>query len=235
MLLNGHEWKTVLIDYLPKIKRFRLKMHHVTTLNDWTDQQVNELLDTFRTDFWIKKHRWFVRCDTLTSKRHAHAIIYTLPYASNSLTYNASWSKSTCFNDKDIDSYNRVNHFIYNECKNQNYSPNEQFFNIQRLEIVYPFNDNFWLVVPTLKQLITLVIKLDHASNILQLQILLDQAPRLSSLSFTNLKNFKKPLFLLKSISIRRLNFLKDSDTNIHYFDSKGVHQIGKVVIRSTM
>lgn len=228
MFLNGHEWKTILIDYLPKIKIFGLKMHHVTTLNDWADKQVNELLDTFRTDFWINEHRWFVRCDTLTSKRHAHAIVYTLPYASNSLIYNVCWSKSTCFNGKDTDLYNRVNRFIYKERKNQNYLPNEQFFNIQHLEIVYPFNDNFWLVVPTLKQLITLVIELDNASNILQLQVLLDQASRLSSLSFTNLKNFKKTLFLLKSISIRRLNFLKNSDTNIHYFDSKGCIKLAK-------
>ncbi len=33
--------------------------------NNTCEQKLNEILNPFRTPFWINEHRWFVRCQVL--------------------------------------------------------------------------------------------------------------------------------------------------------------------------
>jgi hypothetical protein len=73
--LNGHEWKQIIIKHVPKLKVLRFKMNLDQYDRHTSDQQANELLDTFRTPFWLHEHQWYVRCDWY------HGRLYTLPYA----------------------------------------------------------------------------------------------------------------------------------------------------------
>ncbi|UJR12856.1 hypothetical protein I4U23_017030 [Adineta vaga] len=60
--LDGHVWEKIITDYLLKLKIFRLKMTFDNRAGIDPEQLVDEMLDTFRTNFWIKEHKWFVRC-----------------------------------------------------------------------------------------------------------------------------------------------------------------------------
>ena len=83
--LNGHEWKTILIDCLPNIEVFRLIMTFYFARDVDREGQVDELLASFRTSFWLSERRCCVQCDW-----HAHqpwnvGQLYTLPNASDGL------------------------------------------------------------------------------------------------------------------------------------------------------
>ena len=94
--MNGHEWEKLIANYLPKLKIFRLKMTFNFSNNDNIFEQTDELVDSFRTSFWIEQHQWYVRCDCYYSSYSAIGTLYTLPYTFNECSYlNSLYSKST--------------------------------------------------------------------------------------------------------------------------------------------
>jgi hypothetical protein len=85
--------------------------------------------------------------------------------------------------------------------------------------MTFPFNVNFWSIIPTLYHLISLDATLHDNSAYSQLQALLDRAPHLYSLKLCILPDLKrKELFQIKSKSIRRLEFIEESTLYGHYF-----------------
>ncbi|CAF1368176.1 unnamed protein product [Adineta steineri] len=61
---NGYQWENLISNYLPKLKVFNLLMQFGSEDDDDIngEEQVDKILDSFQTHFWIDKHRWFVRC-----------------------------------------------------------------------------------------------------------------------------------------------------------------------------
>ncbi|CAF1067208.1 unnamed protein product [Rotaria sordida] len=43
------------------------------------EQQVDNLLDSFRSQFWLDKHQWFVQCHWKSNNDHIKVLLYTLP------------------------------------------------------------------------------------------------------------------------------------------------------------
>ncbi len=86
--LNGTEWEKILLDYLPKVKKFRFRMNFPLSDDQKKDKQVDELLiKTFRTDFWIEQHQWLVQCDWDAFGWSKRVFLYTLPYDFNDFSY----------------------------------------------------------------------------------------------------------------------------------------------------
>ncbi|CAF3151436.1 unnamed protein product [Rotaria sp. Silwood2] len=56
--MNGHKWKYLIGDYLPKLKKFQFLMLFLVN----NEEEMNEILDSYRTPFWLIDHQWFVRC-----------------------------------------------------------------------------------------------------------------------------------------------------------------------------
>ncbi len=62
--------------------------------------QLNEIIETYRTKFWIDEHQWFVRCHWYSSNEHQkfhHIHLFSLPYAFRRFPDDANYilAKST--------------------------------------------------------------------------------------------------------------------------------------------
>ncbi|CAF4129935.1 unnamed protein product, partial [Adineta steineri] len=224
--LDGHAWEQILIKYLKNIKRFRLKMTIGLGSHKDIAEQIDELLDSFRTAFWIEQHRWFVRCDWDPNDIYPKAILYTLPYAFDSFSYvGGNQSKSTCPNDLDYSFYDHVH--TLEHVDNTNYDLNNLTFlpirciNVRHLKIKFPLHDHFWSLLPRLDRLTSLDVGLNDDSDYTQLQQLLDQASHLDTLRFCHMRKFSMKSFNINSKSIQGLEFFQNSEFRFRYFNSE--------------
>ncbi|CAF1365465.1 unnamed protein product [Rotaria sordida] len=55
--LNGDQWEKIILDNIPKLKVFRFQMFVSLNWIDNTEQQIDQLLNTFRTPFWLNEHQ----------------------------------------------------------------------------------------------------------------------------------------------------------------------------------
>jgi hypothetical protein len=220
--LNGYEWEKIIVNQLPKIKVFRLKMEFRFLDQSNKEEQIDDLLDSFRTHFWIEEHRWFVRYDFNSSKPINCDILYTLPYTFEEFIYaDKNLSKSTCPNDNEYDSYDQVRILRYSNqekyLSKQSNINSFHFPNIRHLKIKLPCDEHFLKCIPSMYHLTSLNITLLKASACFLLQVLLDRAPNLYSLTVKRRFPIRMTLFQVKNTSIRRL-FLVSSGAIV--FDS---------------
>lgn len=221
-LIDGNEWQNILSQCLPKIEAFRLKMEFNLPQTSSIENSINRLLDTFQTNFWIRKHRWFVRCDWNPSNTLDQVLLYTLPYAYEDFNFlNEFHSKSTSSKQVDYKCYSRVRTLQYSSNPSHyfaNYSI--QFRNISQLILFLPFNQKFLYNIPSLYHLIFLDVSLLPGDTVYaQLQLLLDLAPHLHTLRFSHLSDLDGRLFKIENSSIRRLEFFtKESSLYAWYF-----------------
>ena len=214
--LNGHGWETILTDNLPNIVSFRLKMEFTFPYQCDIQQQINQLLDTFQTPFWLEKHRWFVRCYCTIRNGLQIGVLYTLPYIFEEFHFNNEYySKSTCPNEEDYWSYDNVQNLHMKAYNNEN-TPQlcTRLPNIRCLKNDLTYGDQLWSCIPSLDQLISLYITLPSKDfHYCQLQSLCERAPCLYSLKLHGLHDFDNTCmisFLSKTSSIRRLDLLGD-------------------------
>lgn len=228
--LNGYDWENILNKYLPNLKIFQLKMNFELSKEINRENQIDILLDSFQTPFWVEKHRWFVQCDWSLSKLHQYAVLYTLPHIFNDFLYdNLCQSKSTSPSKQNSYLYNCVNSLQYVEYEyHSSYSSSIQFLNIHHLYLTLPFHNRLWSLIPRLNQLTSLDVRLNNKLAYYYLQTLLDHTSRLYSLTFRCLQNISLVLFHLKNSSIRRLDFISMSTLPIGHFNSFECDLLGK-------
>ena len=211
--MHGHKWKQLIIDYLPKLKIFQFQMLFFVN----NEEEMQEIFDSYRTSFWIIERQWFVRCHWKLENTQVWILLYTLPYAFSSYSYlteNSNGSnKSTCPNENDYSSYNRVITLRQSYLTlNDPFVSHIRFHNIRHLEMTIPFSDRFLSVLPRLDQLTSLDVSSDSEGDadlaLSQLQSLIDLAPRLYFLSIShwNSSIIQNLPLNLTSNSIRRLD-----------------------------
>ncbi|CAF1150434.1 unnamed protein product [Adineta steineri] len=164
-------------------------MRNEVRANEPIENQINELLDSFRTRFWLVEHKWFVRCYGQSQNGINYIFLYTLPYAFKHFYAHSPYIslRSTAPNDNDYWSYDRVNYLSYEPHLFADPAMSQiRFSNIHKLSISLPFDDRFLTIISKLDHLLSMYVKVedDNDSVIPQLQLLLDQAPRLHSLVF---------------------------------------------------
>lgn len=223
--IDGYEWETILRNYFPKLKIFRLKMMIELSFLEDLDEQINQLLDSYRSDYWIEEHRWFVQCDWWSTKGINHALLYTLPYAFDTFHYyDDLQSKSTHFNPINSFTYHRVQTLHHTNRKRDfsiNSFPSRMIFpNIRQLKVTLPCDEQFWSVIPTLDRLISLQAIFNQDFGYSQLQMLLDRAPRLYSINVSHLNKTLMNSFDLHSTSIRRVEFCQNIGYDSRYFNT---------------
>ncbi|CAF2680320.1 unnamed protein product [Rotaria sp. Silwood2] len=209
--VDGHQWEQIIRDHLIKLKRFRLKLTRKLKNDRNWEQHLDELIDSFRSRFWLEERRWFVQCDW--DPDVAAIYLYTLPYAFEHFTVNFPLIfKSTCPHVKCHCSYNRVRRLKYLPSISENINQcHISFCNVQDLTIYLPLTNHLWMIVPKFHQLTSLCVSWYNYDKDFpdQLQLLLDRAPNLYSLSIETWRSQTTQLAPVKitHASIRRLDF----------------------------
>jgi hypothetical protein len=207
-ILNGYQWENLIHHYLPNLQSFRFRMEFRLIEPNNRDDQTNNFINSFENSFWIEEHQWFIRCHWNSIMTSSSIYLYSLPYTFKDFSLDCfTQLKSTCPDDKDYLYYNHVNDLRYKTLPNQTFvlSP-IRFGNINHLSIELPLHENFWSMIPTLDQITSLDVTIDHHDNAQsELQSLIDRIPHLSSLRFIFFRLFTL-VSELRSISIRRLD-----------------------------
>jgi hypothetical protein len=203
--LDGYRWEKIIRRYLPKLKIFQFSMSIPSRNNIDCEQKVDEILNSFRTDFWLNEHRWFVRCHWNPDEDDFSGYyLYTLPYTSNILSHRmGKCFKSTCPNEDDYSSYDCVQ--ILNYSFASRFDSRLFFPKLHELSLTFPSEENFWSIIPTLDQLTTLHLNIENDDD--QWQTLLDKTPRLYSLELTSNSITNMLASQISNKSIRRLDF----------------------------
>lgn len=237
--VSGHQWEELVENYLPKLKIFQFKMRFSSLNANSKEIQTSEILDSFRTKFWVDEHQWLVRCHWYSSDEQYQldfVDLFTLPYAFKEfLSYTGcTLAKSTCPNDNEYWSYDRVNTLCYGSSHFTNSIISRvRFSNIQSLTLSLPFNAQFFCVISKLNQLKSLSVSINNhkkVDNIMcQLQMVLNSAPYLNSLSVGAWSSSGLQVSMLKNAtkSIRKLNLQGYAyGKNWFYFDDEQCHQL---------
>ena len=203
--------------------------------------QFNELVDSFRTKFWIDEHQWFVRChlngqDKLDERYSID--VFTLPYAFKDFLgiKNCILAKSTSPHDNEYLTCDHVTElFSGSSYFNDSILSRVRFRNIQHLSVLLPFDEQIVPTVFKLDHLATLHVFANKNENLdviqSQLQMLLDRTPCLHSLRLGpwSRSNSQVPLKEITSISVRRLE-LQDVDysNESRYYDENECIQLSR-------
>ena len=216
MGVDGRQWEQIIRDHGIHLKRFRLKLTRKLKNNRNWQQHVNELMDSFRSRFWLEERRWFVQCDW--DPDAVAVYLYTLPYAFDRLVAHFPLEyKSTRSHDQCCCSYTRVRRLKYTSSPAESLdSGHVRFSNLQHLTVYLPLDDQFWTVISDFNRLTSLCVAWYNYNEQFpgQLQSLLDRAPHLYSLSIETWRSSTirmAPADIIHS-AVRRLDFY-----NYHY------------------
>ncbi|CAF1352298.1 unnamed protein product [Rotaria sp. Silwood1] len=203
-LLNGHQWEQIIRNYLPKLKVLRLSMRNILSLNENIEEQVDELINSFRSSFWIDEHKWFVRCFSSQTFINLYSLSERCYYGHEKPS--DLW-RSTYPHDNQQNFYNDLNIIYDHTFFDQSFPTNIYLYKIKFLFIKFPINNQFWSIVSNLKELSTLIISSYRDTFQTEFQRLLNRAPHLNYLCICQEKSLplQKSLFNYTNTSIPRL------------------------------
>jgi hypothetical protein len=209
--IRGDEWEQLISNYLPKLKIFHLKMVSIIEMNPMTEEDVEKILDGYRTPFWLDEHNWFVRCDWNPTRSNFH--IYTLPYAFDRFYISCPIiGKSTCLQQTNEPSYDSVRSLRYDiESTAWSQLSDIQLCKIEKLEVTFPVNDYFWSMIPTFDHLISCKIISRNNSEECQrqIQLFISRTTRLLFLKFCKYRrdySTENSLLEIRKSSLKRID-----------------------------
>ena len=210
--IDGQQWEILIEKNLFRLKIIQLKMSISLPHEKHPEETIEEILNSFRRPFWIIKHRWFIQCHWTITDGSSIVSIYTLPYAFRHFSYSGNGqSKSTYSNENFHWSFDRIQNLYYGYIPSANISvPNIRLHNIRHLDLTIPFDDSFWTIVSTLDRLTSLNIVLNSQMDTKEiqwkLQILINRAICLHSLTYFSWSNENVFPFELRNFTIRQLD-----------------------------
>jgi hypothetical protein len=219
MIVDGHQLEQLIVNHLPKLIVLRFFMYRSIDVNHSYETEVDQILNSFRSSFWLIDRRWFVRCHLCILCAFPIIVIHSLPYTLDSFVVHSgpreNCTKSTCPSNDDYWSYDRVTTLNYQSGElNETIRYPFRFSNIRHLDITFPMCSQFSSTVPRFDHLISLVASntrlIDSDNALDQLICLIDRAPRLYSLTINSWSSsiIHEILCKINSTSIRRLDLL---------------------------
>jgi hypothetical protein len=211
--MNGYDWEKLLVNHLPKIKIFHLKMTFDISSNENIHKRIDELVDSFRTHFWLEEHQWYVQCDCYSRDYSQVGVLYTLPYAFNNCSYLYTYhSRSTKPDEENFSSYKYVQFVEQNNINIDSFNDlidfNSRFPNIRHLRITLPLINDLNSCNLLFNQLTSFNVILSNVLGYSHLQTLLNQLHHLYSLKLCSFGGSVVGLFQLTSSSVRRLDLI---------------------------
>ncbi|CAF0981352.1 unnamed protein product [Adineta ricciae] len=190
-------------------------------------ENVDDFINSFRSYFWLEKHHWYIRSHYYQTSHSLDIYLYTLPYVFNDLTRYVSASNDRSTLPQALNSshhYDRV-HTIKNA-----FILRIQVHNIRNLTIDLPFNDRLFEFLPTFHRLNSLTVSSRYNNADRCLQLLLDRAPCLYSLSIKSWPDSQTPIVGNTSPSLRRLDLRMAEYTTLqHVFTVEECKAIAEV------
>ncbi|CAF3919637.1 unnamed protein product [Rotaria sordida] len=125
MYTDGHRWENFIQEYLPQLKIFKF------FFTRW-DRHINieVVIASFMTNFWLIEKKWFVTCDHKVNEGILY--IYTVPYMKNKLKYLTSCQR---ISTAKINDTSNIRQLILHEIKTKDIILKDHFTNLQSLEI----------------------------------------------------------------------------------------------------
>ena len=190
--MDGHMWRNIINKNLPKLKIFNLKMEFELIDYDDIEQDIDRIIDSYRTKFWICQHQWLVRCFCYTENESSLVHLHTFPYVFEKFSIGINDSflyKSTFFKDNSSLKYNYVQNLNYCVTTFEDVNlPKIEFPNVRQITLTLPYDDHFRFLIPRFNKLISLKLRMTNwafnDNDLIQLQILIDQSPHLYYLKF---------------------------------------------------
>ncbi|CAF0847749.1 unnamed protein product [Adineta steineri] len=230
--IDGYQWEDIIRNYFNNVKIFQLLMFHRIHQDKIITEEIDYLIESFQTRFWLEQRQCFVRCDY--HSEFGTTYLYTLPYGFckfNRLISNMS--KSTCSTDKISTAFNYVNNLLldYDLIEFASKFP-IQFLNIHSLDLAFPFNDVMWTVLPKFDRLTSLeIVSIAYSDEnyrpINHLQTVLDRSIHLYSLTIDYLILSELSTVQINNKSIRRLDLISNDG---HYYGSECISLIQSIL-----
>ena len=207
--LNGNDWERIIGRHLPKLEKFQLKVQYECWTCGTKEKQVDALIQSYTSPFWIHERRWFVRCEWNVHPSSPYFCIYTLPctFSRYSIQHHRLVSRSTAPTEPDY-------WFPHRTHETQFRSPSHCsafFCNVPHLSVVLPSpidrNQGPLSVLYRLQSL-SVFISGDSTEVRSQLQQFLDRAPHLYALKIScgKLTSATMVPLQLNSYSVRSLD-----------------------------
>ncbi|CAF1466635.1 unnamed protein product [Adineta steineri] len=194
--INGNQWEEMIRKSLSKLKTINIQMKYEPPNNENKEVQLNEIVESFRTEFWINEYQRFIRCDWyIIDKQHepsySYVNIFTLPYIFHYFdgSHECVLTKSTYPYDNEHLTCNQIDRLHYRSSYfTDSILSRVRINNIRSLTLSFPINEQFLSVISNLDQLNSLDVYIDEKTNLdniqSQLQYILDRTHFLYSLSF---------------------------------------------------
>jgi hypothetical protein len=142
LYVNAHEWEHIINTYLPRLETLQFAMSYSCPLTNY-QQATNQLLDSFKSQFWIEERGWYIRCHPSSRDGWDNMICYTIPYAFSDFSFtNKTWCKSTCLDTDDNWSYEQVKSLSYTQLYDTVHSQ-AHFPNVHHLSFLYSVDNEF--------------------------------------------------------------------------------------------
>ncbi|CAF3182681.1 unnamed protein product [Rotaria socialis] len=217
-ILNGYQWENIIHNNLSNLRIFRFKMEFRIVNENNREEKINELINSFRSPFWLEKHKWFIRCHWNPTNTSSFIYFYTLPYSYSYFNFDHSMIvKSTSPNENMFIHYNCVHNLTYESLSNEDIvSSPIQFANLQSLSLKLPIDGYLYSMIQKFDQLKSLSVQLnDDDTNIsYQFQFFLDNIPNLHSLRYSSC-----------SAHFPDMSFFEFQHSSIHHLDLRGYNQ----------
>ena len=159
--ITGAQWQQLIERHLPRLKRFQLQMHYHIDVSNHVEEEIDRILHSYRTSFWLLDHQWFVRCCWKPSDECNFLFLHTAPYPGDFFPLHSRvfgpHVKSTCPSMDCYSSYDRVRRLQYDDSPSLGYYLADlRFSRLTHLELELPFSDQLFSSVPRLDRLISL-------------------------------------------------------------------------------
>ncbi|UJR14460.1 hypothetical protein I4U23_001457 [Adineta vaga] len=226
--IDGYQWEDILMNYLKQLKIFHLLMFYQINSEKNIIDEITYLIESFQTTFWLNEYQKFIRCDY--HSEHGRTCLYTLPYGFRKFKSDTcNMSISTYPKEKMSKAFHSVRSVVLSSVTNEFASKTSvQLSNIQHLELYYPFDDKFWLVLTNFDRLRSLeIISIPFLSetdrHIDYVYSLIERSKYLYSLSMDYLVLEELSTMSTPIKSIRRLNLMANDG---HFYGSECISLI---------
>lgn len=207
-LVLGSEWEHLIRQYLSNLEKFHLKMKFYFSTENSATNEVEQILKSFQTPFWIEEHRWYVQCHWFSNQRFFTGFLYTLPY------YFKDFLSESIFNVRSTLPEQKYNP-IFSQVKSLTIQSSEtdfRFPNLHHLSLLFPAAVLLRKTFQDFQFLKSLTLKLSvNIKNRIQTQQMIQTMIHLCSLTVLNFDPSFHWLFGLKLPSIRQISFDESS------------------------